>query len=282
MALLEPFSSLWQLAFKEPPWLALLCCLEQQALKGTPLAGVLPHCSAQSGTQRATLSRVFLYWSAAGAGVWGWERLQCWLHPLHVAQQYCLASMTAQLSSKGIPHWSLLPPSPQAVSSQSTANLAPGLLSNPYAPAPSLWVFQGTCVPCPGCGKVCLCSSHSIQTVTGELLHSPMAHMLPLHPKCLPQCGDLTPTSVPPAHGCRFSPAHSLLSPSFLHPTELSMSLYSFPVSGTLVCSQLMFCKISYIWRFIYSWCICGERCTPCLPTLLPYCLSPPEFLTYF
>ena len=71
MALLEPFSSLWQLAFKEPPWLALLCCLEQQALKGTPLAGVLPHCSAQSGTQRATLSRVFLYWSAAGAGVWG-------------------------------------------------------------------------------------------------------------------------------------------------------------------------------------------------------------------
>ena len=46
MALLESFSSLWQLAFKEPPWLVLLCCLEQQALEGTPLARVLLHCSA--------------------------------------------------------------------------------------------------------------------------------------------------------------------------------------------------------------------------------------------
>ena len=79
MALLEPFSSLWQLAFKEPLWLVLLWhskslsgwSFSVASLKGTPLAGVLLHCSAQSGTQRATLSRVFLYWSAAGAGVWG-------------------------------------------------------------------------------------------------------------------------------------------------------------------------------------------------------------------
>ena len=46
MALLESFSSLWQLAFEEPPWLVLLCCLEQQALKGTPLARGLLYCSA--------------------------------------------------------------------------------------------------------------------------------------------------------------------------------------------------------------------------------------------
>ena len=46
MALLESFSSLWQLAFKEPPWLVLLCCLEQQAVKGTPRARVLLYCSA--------------------------------------------------------------------------------------------------------------------------------------------------------------------------------------------------------------------------------------------
>jgi len=46
MAVLESFSSLWQLAFKAPPWLVLLCCLEQQALEGTTLARVLLHCSA--------------------------------------------------------------------------------------------------------------------------------------------------------------------------------------------------------------------------------------------
>ena len=33
MALLVSSSSLWQLAFKGPPWLILLCCLAQQVLK---------------------------------------------------------------------------------------------------------------------------------------------------------------------------------------------------------------------------------------------------------
>ena len=33
-ALLQSSSSLWQLAFKRLLWLALLCCLTQQALKG--------------------------------------------------------------------------------------------------------------------------------------------------------------------------------------------------------------------------------------------------------
>ena len=46
MVLVESFSSFWQLTFKGPPWLVLLCCLEQQALEGTPLARVLLHCSA--------------------------------------------------------------------------------------------------------------------------------------------------------------------------------------------------------------------------------------------
>ena len=71
---------------------------------------------------------------------------------------------------------------------------------------------------------------HSIQTVTDELLHSPMAQMLSLHPKCLSQCGDLTPTSVPPLPGCRSNPAHS--SSSFLPSCILLLhgSIYSFPV----------------------------------------------------
>ena len=38
--LLEPFSSLWQLVFKGLPWLVLLWCLVQQALKGPHLWGL--------------------------------------------------------------------------------------------------------------------------------------------------------------------------------------------------------------------------------------------------
>ena len=45
--------------------------------------------------------------SAANASSVGRERL--WLQPLHVTQQYHLASMAAWLSSTGISHHSLLP-----------------------------------------------------------------------------------------------------------------------------------------------------------------------------
>jgi len=40
------------------------------------------------------------YCSAADAGLLG-ERLWCWFHPLRLTQQYCLASMAAQLSCTG-------------------------------------------------------------------------------------------------------------------------------------------------------------------------------------
>ena len=48
-----------------------------------------------------------LYCSAASAGMWGEAVLMA--PPLHVTQQYRLASMAAQLSSTGISHHNLLP-----------------------------------------------------------------------------------------------------------------------------------------------------------------------------
>jgi len=39
MAILESCSGLWQLVFKGPPWLVLLCCLVQQTLKRPPFLG---------------------------------------------------------------------------------------------------------------------------------------------------------------------------------------------------------------------------------------------------
>ena len=70
MALLQSFSSLWQLAFKRPLWLVLLCCLVQQALKGLHWLGSFSIALA-SDTHRVTLSGVFLYWSVASTSVWG-------------------------------------------------------------------------------------------------------------------------------------------------------------------------------------------------------------------
>ena len=39
MVLVESFSSFWQLTFKGPPWLVLLCCLVQQAINGPSSLG---------------------------------------------------------------------------------------------------------------------------------------------------------------------------------------------------------------------------------------------------
>ena len=73
-------------------------------IEGAPLAGVL----LCSSVVRHLMGQP-LYYSAANAGMCGGrETLWWWLHPLHVTQQYHLASMAAQLSSTSISHHTLL------------------------------------------------------------------------------------------------------------------------------------------------------------------------------
>ena len=103
-----------------------------------------------------------LYCSAANAVVWGEKRLW-WLHPLHMTQQYRLASMAAWLSSTSISHHSLLPHIPLVCLSAVNSSPCHGIAPQSLTPTSSFCAFQGTCVPIQGtysCGKDCLFSFH--------------------------------------------------------------------------------------------------------------------------
>ena len=131
----------------------LLCCPVCQAHGVAPLGWgpTLVQCIRRLMGQP-------LYWSAADAGVWG-ERLWGWLHPLHMTQQYRLASMAAWLSSTSISHHSLLPHIPLVCLSAVNSSPCHGIAPQSLTPTSSFCAFQGTCVPIQGtysCGKDCL------------------------------------------------------------------------------------------------------------------------------
>ena len=116
-----------------------------------------------SGTQRATLSEVFISQLLASA----YRRREASVMTPPPAHDLALAPClhASWFSSKGIPHCDRLPPVPWAISPQSIAVFALGLFSNPYAPTPSCHTFLWTCVPVQrtkGCGTDCLRGFHSI------------------------------------------------------------------------------------------------------------------------
>ena len=114
------------------------------------------------------------------------ERLQWWLHPLRVIQQWSLASMAVWVSSTSIPGCGLLPPIPSGC--LLTANSSPphSLLSNPQVPAlsPHVWWTHIPVWGTQGCGMDHLCRSHSVLSAIDRLFHPP------------PTASD-TPPSVP-------------------------------------------------------------------------------------
>ena len=103
----------------------LLCRSACQALKGAPWVGsysvvqCIRHLMGQP-----------LYCSAADAGLWG-ERGYGDASPLQVTQQYCLASMAAQLSSIGISHHNLLCHIPSICLSTVNSSPCPGIAPQP-------------------------------------------------------------------------------------------------------------------------------------------------------
>ena len=146
MAILESFSSLWQLTFQGPPWLVLLCCLVQQALKD--LLGWDLYCSAcqvlKGPPSLGSLLVSCQHWHVEG------EKLNCWLHCLHITQQYHFASIAAQLSSKGIPHYDLLPYYPSGLLTTINSNLCPEIGFQSLRPSPLLPCIPGDLGPFPG------------------------------------------------------------------------------------------------------------------------------------
>ena len=95
----------------------------------------------------------------------------------------------------------------------------------------------------------------------------------------LPRRGDWIPALVPPPTEGRSHPTNTPVSPpsSFVLPSFawfsifFSGGLYSFLVVGyscTLSAGVLQ----ALLCLKVYSWCICGERCTPHPPAPLPSC----------
>ena len=79
--------------------------------------------------------------------------------PLVMAQQYCLASMAAQLSSIGVSHHNLLPHFPWICLSAVNSSPHPGIAPQSLNSSSQMLQFQGTSIPVwgmYGCGKDCL------------------------------------------------------------------------------------------------------------------------------
>ena len=125
-----------------PPWLvSYSVVLGISHLKEHP-GGVLLCSSVHQEFDKAA----FLLFSCLCWHV-GEERPWRWLQPLHMTQQYRLASMAARLSSTGISHHNLLAHIPLIFLSAVNSSPPLGLVHNPQTPAPSCRTFQEIYVP---------------------------------------------------------------------------------------------------------------------------------------
>lgn len=122
---------------------------------------------------------------------------------------------------------SSLTTSPWAICLQSALDLALELLSSPYAPACNCCAFWGTVLLVQGmysCGSHCLCVSHSVQTVTDQLPHSPTSTTTAPFSKTVALTWAYEPcfgSPTPLFQSCSLSS----FSPSFLHPTDVCVDL---------------------------------------------------------
>ena len=182
-----------------------------------------------------------------------------------MTQQYCLASMAAQLCSTGIFQHDILLHIPlirlSAVNSSPLPGIAPQSLNSS-----SLLLrctFQGTCVPVQGmygCGKDCLILTP---------FRPPQLSSFPLSLKYFSsdsdncRCGDQTPASVPPPAKGRSSPTNTPVSPprSFILPSFAWF--YIFFSASQVLLSTLSWCSactsvsegvfLMYPWREMCS-----------------------------
>ena len=99
--------------------------------------------------------------------------------------------------------------------------------------------------------------------------------------KRLPWHEDRTPTSVPLRTEGRSSPTDSRLPPPPTVPSFYQV------LCGSIYCFLLVrkHCPLSdgvlHALLKVYSWCIQGERCNPCPPTLPPSCSLLNRYLLY-
>ena len=193
-------------------------------------------------------------------------------HPLHVTQQYRLASTAACLSSTGIAYHSLLSHITSVVlstvKSSSRHEIAPQSLNSSSQPLCLLGDL------CPRPGRVwqrqgLLFSFHlGCHRSTVSL----SALMILLWLRQLPWCWGQTLVQCP--HPLRAGPVLLTLLFFPLVPSSYQLS----PGSGYSFLLVKYSCALSadvlhaLLCLEVYSWCICGERCTPHPPIPLPSC----------
>lgn len=191
--------------------------------------------------------------------MWG-ERLQWWLHPLSMTQQYRLSSTAVWPFPPQSPPWRPLKLSPHSQQQTLPWDCSPVyMLQLPAATHSKRLVSlsrEGGAAP-----KDCLCGSLSIQTVIDQLLHSPIASTVP---KYCPAVGIWLMLQFPYTLDAS-SVLITLLLP--LSCQVLHQSIHSFSVVrdscplSTGVLRELLQLKV-YSWRIIH-----GERCTLHPPT---------------
>ena len=91
-----------------------------------------------------------LYCSAVDAGLWGKREAVVMAPPLHVTQQYHLASMAARLFSTGISYHSLLPLIPLISLSTVNSSPCPGIAPQTLNSGSQLLSLPGNLRPCLG------------------------------------------------------------------------------------------------------------------------------------
>ena len=92
-----------------------------------------------------------------------------------------------------------------------------------------------------------------------------------------PWCGDKTPTSVPQPTEGKSLPTNTPAFPpsSFVLPSFAWFCIF-FSTGQVLLCTSAGVMH-ALLYLKVYSWCICGQRCSPCPPTPPPSC-SPYNF----
>ena len=133
------------------------------------------------------------YCSAADTGLWR-ERGYGDDHPVHMTQQYCLASMAAWLSSMGISHHDLLPHIPSICLSTVNSSPRPGIATqslnsssqplplpgDPHSCLGYVWQWQGVSVLIPSRLPQISCFTLSLKCFFSDSDSCPIVGIRPL------------------------------------------------------------------------------------------------------
>ena len=268
MALLEFFCILWQLSFKGFPWLSFSVAQNNRFSKALIYGWVPSLLLDATGMQRRYLQSLSLLSRAQSQCmrrgysvvykmvpplVCDWAVMPC-LHTCSVfLQEHSLlwsSFHSLRLSSHSQQWSSPCDCAPVSMLQLPDTALSDGLASQSWTCKAAVQIICVALTP------------FRLSWISCFTLWQPQ--MLLLCPNQLSQCQDLTPSQIPPhlQVQVRFPLTLLLFSPSFFHPTEFCMHLLS---SGALW--ELLYLRI-------YSWCICGERCTPLPPIPLSFCIS--------